>query len=88
MNPRDREYRNRIEIIRDILVVLSGDDKWASKTDIVYDARINFGRLDTYLTPLIENNLVVESGGESNSYSITKRGRSLLSKIEEVICLI
>lgn len=83
----DRSYRDKIEIIRDILEILS-DERDACKTDIVYGAKINFSRLDKYISPLVENDIIDERGESRTRYFITKKGVSLLNKIHGVISII
>lgn len=83
MNPR---RRSRLEIL---YLVLKSCEKEASKTQITYDARINFRISIQYLKMLEERNLVkTQQVGSRSVYKLTEKGRRLLHHLEEAVRLL
>lgn len=77
-NPRNR-YRSRLEIIRDILLVV--EDEICKKTHIMYGANLSYKLLTQYLKEILNAELI-EYDGESH-YSITGRGKKFLKLYKE-----
>ncbi len=78
--------RTKIEIIRDILEVVSngnGGEK-INKTKVVYGANLNFERASRILNWLIEKGLVKV---DSDTYKITERGEEILREIGKLVAL-
>jgi predicted transcriptional regulator len=69
----DGKNRSRLEIVRDMLRVVSGK---ARKTRIMYQANLNFNQMEKYLDLLLRSDLV-EYDGDS-CYSLTSRGEEFL----------
>jgi len=70
-------YRNRLEIIADILRV-AGDG--AKKTRIMYFANLSYSLLEKYLAVAIKADLLVDNGGK---YEVTEKGRVFLEKFND-----
>jgi predicted transcriptional regulator len=69
---RYKERRGRIEITADILSVAREE---AKKTQIVYNANLNFKRVDAYLHYLVDKGLIENTGGV---YKTTEKGKEFL----------
>lgn len=72
-------YRNRLDIIADILSVASKD---AKKTQIMYQANLSYKVLQKYLSEVVGSSLVHFEGGRS-LYQLTDKGRRFLEAYEE-----
>lgn len=68
-------YRNRLEIIRDILLAVSVNDG-AKKTRIMYGANLGYKVLMRYLRELLKAGLL-DHDGESH-YRLTDKGERFL----------
>ncbi|RJS74812.1 hypothetical protein CW710_00725 [Candidatus Bathyarchaeota archaeon] len=78
--------RSRLEIL---YLILKSCEKGASKTQITYDARINFKLSAQYLEMLERKNLVEQYLVEGRRiYRLTEKGRHLLHHLEEVVKLL
>ncbi|MCK4527879.1 transcriptional regulator [candidate division WOR-3 bacterium] len=75
--------RTRIEIMRDMLEVVSKGGK-VNKTKIVYGANLNFERASRILDWLIGKGLVME---KSDRYAITEKGKEILREIYKLAAL-
>ncbi len=73
------KYRERIDIIADILQIVSKD---AKKTHIMYRANLSYGVLQKYITNLIESALM-SFKPESGCYLITDKGFQFLQTYKE-----
>jgi predicted transcriptional regulator len=67
-------YRSRLDIIADILQVVSGD---ARKTQIMYQANLSYKVLQKYLAEISEASLVHFECGR-HCYVLTAKGREFL----------
>jgi len=72
------KYRDRLQIIADILLVVRGG---AKKTHVMYQANLSFTLLKRYLTEVLEAGLV--SRDDEDGYRLTGRGRSFLDRFDE-----
>ena len=79
---RFKERRGKLEIIADILLVAM---KGAKKTEMVYKAKINFRRIEKYLSYLVENGLIEHTNGK---YKTTEKGKEFLRDYQNVKQLI
>ncbi len=78
LKKRFKERRGRLEIIADILsVAIDG----AKKTEIAYNANLNFNRVGNYLRYLEAKGLVEYTGGE---YRTTDKGKEFLHDYRRV----
>jgi len=68
--------RNWLDICADLVRVARGG---AKKTQLVYQANLNFEMIKRYLALLIEGGLIVE---ESPYYTTTERGEEFLHNYE------
>ena len=73
-------YRNRIEIICQILEVANGG---VTKTKIMYKAFLSYAQLKEYLTVLIENGLLEYIEGEQ-IYRTTEKGNRFLKIYNQI----
>lgn len=69
-------YRNRLDIIADILSVVSDD---AKKTQIMYQANLSYKLLTRYLREVIKSSLVLFDRAK-RCYVLTSKGQEFLEK--------
>ena len=74
------KYRHRLEIIRDILLVVSDNDR-VRKTHIMYGANLGYKILMRYLEELLKLGLL-ECDGKS-CYFLKEKGERFLKLYEE-----
>jgi len=72
------KYRSRLEIIADVLGVVSGG---AKKTKIMYQANLSYKLLVHYLKDVIDMGLVKMKDG--NTYELTKNGFDFLAEFKD-----
>jgi predicted transcriptional regulator len=72
-------YRGRLDIIADILHVVSGN---AKKTQIMYQANLSYQVLQKYLAEITGASLICFKDGE-RCYVLTDKGRAFLDAYEE-----
>lgn len=72
------KYRDRLQIIADILVITS---RRAKKTRIMYQANLSYKLLCKYLEEVIATGLVTCENGDS--YVLTVKGKEFLDKHEK-----
>jgi predicted transcriptional regulator len=72
-------YRGRIDIIADILHVVSGN---AKKTQIMYQANLSYKVLQRYLTEILEASLISFEGNEQH-YVLTSKGHEFLEAYKD-----
>jgi len=73
------KYRNRVEIIGDILNIVRGG---ARKTQIMYQGNLSYKLLRSYLREVIGAGLVC-MGERSNIYQLTEKGKLFLKDFED-----
>lgn len=71
--------RNSLEIVRDMLSVATEKCK---KTQILYDAHLNYLLLEKYLNILLKNELL---GVDGSFYLVTWKGKDFLQKYEDYV---
>jgi|GEM_PF-391873 len=71
------KYRSRLEIIADVLGVVSGG---ARKTQIMYQANLSYKLLVHYLKDVIDMGLVKMKDG--NTYELTEKGFDFLEEFK------
>jgi predicted transcriptional regulator len=72
------KYRDRLQIIADILSIVSGG---AKKTRIMYQANLSYRLLCRYLNEVLDAGLV--NFENDKSYLLTPRGKEFLTRHEE-----
>ena len=72
-------YRGRLDIIADILRVVSGN---AKKTQIMYQANLSYKVLQKYLAEIVEASLV-SFESEKKCFVLTSKGWVFLEKYKE-----
>jgi predicted transcriptional regulator len=72
-------YRGRLDIIADVLRVVSGN---AKKTQIMYQANLSYRVLQKYLAEITGASLICFEDGE-RCYVLTDKGRAFLDAYEE-----
>jgi predicted transcriptional regulator len=72
-------YRRRLDIIADILQVVSGN---AKKTQIMYQANLSYRVLQKYLAEITESSLISFEGGR-RCYVLTAKGQEFLDAYQE-----
>ena len=73
------KYRNRVEIVADILNIV---EKGAKKTQIMYKGNLSYKLLRNYLREVIGAGLVC-MGERSNIYQLTEKGKLFLKDFED-----
>lgn len=68
-------YRQRIDIIADILEVVSLD---AKKTQIMFQANLSYKALNKYLSIILEASLIIFEE-EQRCYKLTNKGHAFLN---------
>ena len=76
---KKRHSRCSIDIVRDILTVAKGK---AKKTQIMYQANLNFNQVEKYIKLLCENCLLDH---DENYYSATEKGLEFLMRYDNYI---
>ena len=74
------KYRDRLEIIRDILLVVSGNDG-PRKTHIMYGANLGYKILVRYLDELLKLDLL--ECNDDSCYRLGEKGEKFLRLYEE-----
>lgn len=74
-------YRDRLQIIADILYIAGKGGKGAKKTQIMYQANLSYRLLCRYLGEVLDADLVSFENGKC--YVLTDRGKKFLSRHEE-----
>lgn len=78
--------RKQLGIVIEILKILSSQEKFFSKTQVMYRANLNFYRASEYLETLYKLGLVEKKeAGNKELFSITKKGKEFLMKIDEAL---
>jgi predicted transcriptional regulator len=72
-------YRGRLDIIADILHVVSGN---AKKTQIMYQANLSYKVLQKYLAEIVEASLI-NFEDKRRCYILTVKGREFLDAYQE-----
>jgi len=72
-------YRGRLDIIADILHVVSGS---AKKTQIMYQANLSYRVLQKYLAEIVEASLI-NFEDKRRCYILTVKGREFLDAYQE-----
>jgi predicted transcriptional regulator len=72
-------YRNRVEIIADILKIVGGG---ARKTQIMYKGNLSYKLLTRYLREVIGAGLVCV-GEKANIYQLTEKGKMFLEDFKD-----
>lgn len=72
-------YRGRLDIIADILQVVSGN---AKKTQIMYQANLSYRVLQKYLAEITGASMISFEDGK-RCYILTDKGRAFLDAYEE-----
>ena len=83
MRMRRKRKRSRWEIILDILNGIDGAGNM-KKTQIMYNARLDWRNFQKYFHNLVEQGYIEEVENSHGEYKITERGRELLRKLEEL----
>ena len=80
-----QQRRSSWEVVSDILAVGSG-----TKTDFLYEARLNSRQLNKYLGLLLDKGLLVEAEPERGRaiYQVTAQGNEVLARLREIIDLL
>lgn len=71
------KYRNRLEIISDMLAVVS-ENNGAKKTQIMYQANLSYKLLRRYLREISDAGLV--RAGDKGAYELTRKGKEFLER--------
>ena len=75
--------RSEIEIINEILSLAKNGTR---KTRILYQTNLSYTQLQTYLSFLLEGNiLVMENNNSVKTYRTTPKGLSIMENINKVI---
>jgi predicted transcriptional regulator len=73
--------RNRLEIIRDILLVIRSRNGKIKPTHILYKSNLSHQMMEEYLKELIDKKFIIEQKlSNSKTYVITDKGINYLNK--------
>jgi predicted transcriptional regulator len=77
--------RNRLEVIRDILVVIQAKNGRIKPTQILYKSNLSHIMMQDYLQELISKGFIKESKTkEGRTYSITEKGVNYLREYNTI----
>jgi predicted transcriptional regulator len=79
-NSRSRKYRPSLEIVKDMLVIVSVKSR---KTRVMYQANLSYRLMERYLKNLLENGLVECDDG--SCYLITRKGKEFLQMYDDYV---
>ena len=83
MNPK----RDKVSIMRDILLLIRGQGGEAGPTHIMYKANLSHQMLTEYIKELLEKRLIAENTakkGGRRTYSISGKGHEFLKDYETI----
>jgi predicted transcriptional regulator len=78
-----KKYRNRTEIIHDILQTARNDGNGVGKTRIMYSAFLSYNQIKEYLTVLIDNSLL-HYDLSTQKFKLTEKGLNFLQLCEKL----
>lgn len=76
-----RNYRSRLDIIADILLVVKGNGS-AKKTHIMYGANLSYAVLSRYLAEIL-NACLLKFESNKRHYVLTEKGKRFLQHYRE-----
>jgi predicted transcriptional regulator len=77
--------RNRLEVIRDILLVIQSKNGRIKPTQILYKSNLSHFMMKDYLGDLIKQGLIKETSSSSGrTYAITEKGMKYLSEYRTI----
>lgn len=78
--------RNKLEVIRDILLVIQEKNNRAKPTRILYKSNLSHMMMKEYLKDLITRGLIKENQAkDSRTYSLTQKGTNYLSEYRTIV---
>ncbi len=78
--------RNRLQIIHDILRVISEKNGKIKPTHILYKSNLSYQMMDEYLKELMKKEFIVENKmGRGKTYLITDKGRNYLNQYGTIV---
>jgi predicted transcriptional regulator len=80
LNSREKKHRSRLEIVRDVLFVVTVRTR---KTRIMYQTNLSFQLIEKYLGSLVNGGLVEFCDG--SHYLITDRGKDFLQMYDDYL---
>lgn len=77
--------RTRLEVIKDLLVVLR-NDRNVKITHLIYKSNLSSGSIKSYVDELIKNNLIEEINNSGKKhYQITQKGNKFLEDFNKIM---
>ncbi len=78
--------RNKLEVIRDILIVIQAKNGKAKPTQILYKSNLSHIMMKAYISEILSMGLAREKSSESGRvYSITEKGLKYISEFKTVM---
>ncbi len=78
--------RNKLEVIRDILLVIQERNGRAKPTRILYKSNLSHIMMKEYIQDLISRGLIKENRAkEGRTYAITEKGSKYLSEYSTIV---
>ena len=78
--------RTRLEVIRDILLVIQAKNGRIKPTQIIYKSNLSPAMLKDYLSEILSRGLAKEKSADSGkTYSLTEKGAKYLSEFRTVM---
>lgn len=86
MSLKMEKKRNKLEVIRDILLVIKNKNGKIKPTQILYKSNLSHIMMKDYLGDLISRGLVKESKtAAGRTYAITEKGDKYLSEYKTIV---
>lgn len=77
--------RTKLEVIKDILMVLRNERK-VKITHLIYKSNLSSGSIKSYIIDLLKNNLVEEVDNSGKRYyQITQKGNTFLEDFNKIM---
>ena len=78
--------RSRLEVIRDILIVIRDKNGRVKPTQILYKSNLSHAMMKEYLTDLIKKGLIKEmKTKDGRTYAITEKGNNYVEEYRTIV---
>ena len=78
--------RTRLEIIKDILLVIKNQNGKIKPTHILYKSNLSYSMMEEYLTELLSKQFIEEKkSAKGKNYAITQKGLKFLEEYNRIL---
>ncbi len=77
--------RSKLEIIRDILKIISDNHNTIKITPLIRKSNLSTSRFNSYFDELARKNFIVERAGQGKTISLTEKGFNFLNKYSSIM---